>query len=283
MGESSGTKVKVFISWSGEPSQAVAKSLRNGIRTVFDMVVPFVSQVDIDAGTRGLQVIEEALQGSAFGVIVVTPENMSAPWLNFEAGALSKALENAEVRVVPLLVGIPSASQLSGPLSQFQARSTAESSIRDLFYTIGDVVQVEREIIDSRLDGWLSSFHSVVDSVQGDPKTAIRKRSSEDQLDELLLLVRDMRREINDLRRREHGDSSWQAEKSSFKGAVAHRVRSLLSAVELSADTILQGDDGQVLVRLTTPAEQESLDWLHLTAATLGIEADFFGADPKIS
>ena len=48
----------------------------------------------------------------------VTRENYLTPWINFEAGALSKAFGHA--RVVPRLLDMP-ISDLTGPLVQFQA------------------------------------------------------------------------------------------------------------------------------------------------------------------
>lgn len=197
MSETSVEKLKVFISWSKEPSREVATSLRTGLLSVFDMVQPFVSDIDIEAGDRGLRVIEAALRGSGFGIIIVTPDNMEAPWLNFEAGALSKALGDDETRVISLLVGFTSMSQLTGPLVQFQARFATEEKIIDLFHSLGDQVGVKREIVTHRLSGWLPTFMSTIETALHEDPTAPPKRSSEDLLSELLDLVRGLRRDVS--------------------------------------------------------------------------------------
>ena len=51
------------------------------------------------------------------------PENQSAPWLNFEAGALAKKLESS--RVVPLAINLKP-SEVQQPLGQFQAKEATK-------------------------------------------------------------------------------------------------------------------------------------------------------------
>ena len=117
----------IFISWSGALAKEVTKALRAWLPKMFDHIDPWASEVDIDAGARGLEVIRTRLDDSAFGIIVVTPENMEKPWLNFEAGALSKSLDGHPNRVVPLLVNFKDILQLTTPLNQFQATMLDES------------------------------------------------------------------------------------------------------------------------------------------------------------
>lgn len=77
----------VFISWSGRSSKAVAELLRVHLRSAIQALTPFMSSADINAGARWRDEIGEALGTTNFGIIVVTPDNVDAPWLNFEAGA----------------------------------------------------------------------------------------------------------------------------------------------------------------------------------------------------
>jgi hypothetical protein len=95
------TDVKVFLSWSGDVSRQVAGLLREWLPLVINEIEPFMSSEDIDKGTRGLNIIASELQDSDHGVVVVTEENFERPWINFEAGALSKVVEGS--RVTPLL------------------------------------------------------------------------------------------------------------------------------------------------------------------------------------
>lgn len=110
--------MKVFISWSKDLSREVAHALNWWLPQVLQSVQPFLSSTDIDAGRRWSSTIAGELQQSNFGILCVTRENRHEPWLNFEAGALAKNLD--ESYVVPLLIDL-SPADLEGPLAQFQA------------------------------------------------------------------------------------------------------------------------------------------------------------------
>lgn len=275
MSETSVEKLKVFISWSKEPSREVAKSLRTGILTVFDMVQPFVSDVDIEAGDRALKAIEVALKDSGFGVIIVTRDNMEAPWLNFEAGALSKALGDDQTRVIPLLVGFTSMTQLTGPLVQFQARHATEEKILELFHVLGDQVGVSREIVTQRLSGWLPSFIETVE-LAGKPGAATPpKRSSEELLDELLDLVRGLRRDISASEPRVISTSRKTSE-ARRRALERAQLRSLLERVGIE-ELSVSGTNrhGDWVVELQRPVLPETLAMAREVATDHGFSVLF--------
>src|SRR5689334_12254492 len=112
--------MKVFISWSGEKSRAVAQALREWLPAVDKQLAPFVSSKDIFAGTRWQAEIIRELEATSFGIVCVTQENQAQPWINFEAGAIAKAVETS--RVVPLAVDLKP-SDIKPPLGQFQAQA----------------------------------------------------------------------------------------------------------------------------------------------------------------
>jgi hypothetical protein len=89
--------MKVFISWSGERSRAVAEALWEWLPNVIQTVNPWVSLADIEKGARWSTEIASQLETCCVGLICLTPENLSAPWLLFEAGAISKTLDKAFV------------------------------------------------------------------------------------------------------------------------------------------------------------------------------------------
>ncbi len=74
-----------------------------------------MSDHDIAAGKRWGVELNKELEASNYGILCLTPENIAAPWLLFEAGALAKLV--ASSRVVPYLLFNPN---ITGPLSQFQ-------------------------------------------------------------------------------------------------------------------------------------------------------------------
>jgi hypothetical protein len=101
-----------------------------------------MSEDDIEKGQRWSAEIAGQLSQSKMGIICVTPENVSSPWLNFEAGAISKTVGDAFV--APLLLGLRKAD-LPLPLGQFQATTTAKSDIRRLLETINKAIAASGE------------------------------------------------------------------------------------------------------------------------------------------
>lgn len=127
--------MKVFISWSGGDSHSVALILRDWIAVVLPYAQTWVSSEDISKGARwGVELAEE-LETTNCGIVCLTPFNVTEPWLNFEAGALSKTVERA--RVYPFLVGFH-AQELVGPLSQFQATEFTRNDLQKLVRAIND-------------------------------------------------------------------------------------------------------------------------------------------------
>lgn len=186
---------KVFLSWSGDRSKVVASALHRYLPVLTDRAEPFMSEVDIEAGQRGLREIESALEGARFGIIVVTPENHERQWLNFEAGALSRAV-SGEARVVPLLVGMSRPTDLSGPLSQFQAQVWGRQGIRNLFSSLGNVLGLKPEVIDDRIEpAWEKLEAATAKAIAHGPAPQAVKRSPEEMLEELLELTRAIHRD----------------------------------------------------------------------------------------
>ncbi|HLG13462.1 MAG TPA: TIR domain-containing protein [Blastocatellia bacterium] len=123
----------IFISWSGDRSGLIAQELRSWLPHVIQAARPFCSEDDIEKGRRWSADVAAALARTNFGVIVVLAENQNAPWLHFEAGALSKQLD--ESRVVPLLIDLD-ATDLDGPLIQFQCASFTEGDVLKLLASV---------------------------------------------------------------------------------------------------------------------------------------------------
>ena len=144
--------LKIFISWSGTLAKEVTDVLRGWLPKMFDNVYPWASEVDIVPGMRGYDEIRTALNASEFGIIVITPENMEKPWLNFEAGALSKRLDGDPERVVPLLVNFESRYQLTTPVGQFQAVMLDEDGMRAVCKSIASSMGLSESNIQARFE-----------------------------------------------------------------------------------------------------------------------------------
>lgn len=113
----------IFLSWSGDQSRRVAAALHGCLRKIIQSLDPWMSEKDIALGTRWSPEIASRLQEVKYGVICVTPENMRSPWLNFEAGACSKIVD--ESKVTPYVFGLPLGS-VELPLGQFQGTPATE-------------------------------------------------------------------------------------------------------------------------------------------------------------
>jgi hypothetical protein len=114
----------------------MANALREWLPLVLQYVQPWVSDKDISAGERWAQSIAGELDASNFGIICITPENRTSEWILFETGALSKSMLDA--KVIPLLFGLE-LSDLTGPLSQFQAQKAEESGVMEIVRAINKV------------------------------------------------------------------------------------------------------------------------------------------------
>lgn len=125
--------MKIFISWSGERSQKLAEALREWLPLVLHYASPWLSKSDIEAGERWSVEIAKELQESNFGIICVTKDNLSSPWILFESGALAKSMDDG--RVIPLLLDLDF-KEISGPLAQFQAKKADQSGIRELVMSL---------------------------------------------------------------------------------------------------------------------------------------------------
>jgi hypothetical protein len=125
--------MKVFVSWSGERSQALAQALRDRLPLVLHFVEPWLSQSDIEPGERWVSEVSKELGVSNFGIICVTRENTESPWILFEAGALAKSMQQG--RVIPLLFDVEF-KDITGPLAQFQAKKVDKQGLSELVGSI---------------------------------------------------------------------------------------------------------------------------------------------------
>src|SRR5687767_3321645 len=108
--------MKIFISQSGDRSKALALALEALVRRLIPGADPCVSDTGIDKGARPLAEIATSLGEAGGGIICLTSENLTKPWILFEAGALSRQPTD---RVWTVLLDIENA-QVEPPLGQFQ-------------------------------------------------------------------------------------------------------------------------------------------------------------------
>jgi hypothetical protein len=189
--------MKVFISWSGERSLGLAQALHSWLPLVLQYVDPWLSKADIEAGQRWDDDLSKKLSECNFGISCVTRDNMTAPWLLFEAGALAKSVDNS--KLVPLLLDLD-IKDFSGPLSRFQAKKVDKAGISDILFSINK--DAATPVPDTRLSDLLEmAWDNLEEKIEAIPDTtspATKPRTQSDILEELVAGVRSVESRIRD-------------------------------------------------------------------------------------
>lgn len=155
--------MRIFICWSKGRSLTLASALDAWLPLVVDGAEPFLSS-EIEPGQRWFEEISKRLRESDAGLVCLTPENVRAPWIHFEAGALATAVGGRLFtyghRVTP--------ERLTGPLSEFQSASTSREGTLRLVQAIAKLSSDARNDSDSvarRFDDRWPSLQKTVDAL----------------------------------------------------------------------------------------------------------------------
>lgn len=224
--------MKIFLSWSGDLSRELAEALRDWLPGVLQSVKPFFTPNDIEKGARWGKDISQELEASSFGVFCLTKENLTKPWIMFEAGALSKRIDTS--RVCPVLFGVDNAD-LEGPLVQFQAAPFSEAEVRKLIRTLNAGLaeqRLEETVLTAVFDMWWPKLNDRVTKIlekhASKPASTSTSRSDRELLEEVLQLTRlNASSSAKPLRTSERVDGS----------ALVHSMKNILALCEhLQAD-----------------------------------------------
>jgi hypothetical protein len=189
--------MKVFLSWSGARSRAAALMLRQWLPDIIQSLEPWMSAEDIDAGVRWGNEITNQLEVTRCGIICLTKENQRAPWILFEAGALSKTIE--KTYVIPYLIDLEPSDILRGPLTQFQAKRANKNETWELLCTLNGAL--DNPLADAQLQRGFDRCWSELEAALKDlpePTSHPETRSEGDKLTEVIEVVRTLARAISD-------------------------------------------------------------------------------------
>lgn len=185
---------KVFISWSGDLSKSLAEEIRSWLPCVLQSIEPYFTKEDTEKGTYWFGDIANELEASNTGVICLTKDNVNAPWILFEAGALLKNLGKA--KVCPILFDIDLAD-LTGPLANIQSISFKKEDFKKLVkqINVNQENKLELEVLDSVFEKWWPDLEEKIKRIlNSQPKKEERDteniRTEKDILEEILLLAR---------------------------------------------------------------------------------------------
>lgn len=197
-------KTSVFLAWSGPVSQKMAVLLKKYLPLLVRSIDVFLSE-DIGKGKRWHSEIANALGSTKFGILCLTPENLSSEWIHFEAGALSKTIE--DTHVCPLLLDVKK-SDLKEPLASFHATLFDEKEFRklvnDLAKACSDGLEVEQ--LNTLMDALWPKINANIKELKAELAEA-RKKSGEPEdtaksdplLEEVLVRVREHGRRLAEM------------------------------------------------------------------------------------
>lgn len=137
------------------------------------------------------------LEQARAGIICVTPDNQLEPWIHFEAGALSRLVN--EGLVCPYLIGMQPADLAATPLAGFQAKVADRvgtlALIRTLNEALGDAAR-PRENLERAFDRFWPDLAHTLSNL---PKAKSPARRPADAMTaDILELVRDIARRMPD-------------------------------------------------------------------------------------
>ncbi len=180
--------MKLFISWSGLLSHQIAKELKEWFPLVINQLEPFVSSENIKKGDRWMIDIYSELEHSNFGVICLTKENLTEPWIMFEAGALSKNISQS--RVSSVLFDNLKQSDVKSHLSLFQNTEFDKEEFRKLVSSINNALgnkKISDAILNRSFDKWFPELEEKIKKIQNEySPTLPPKQEGDNTLNEIL-------------------------------------------------------------------------------------------------
>jgi hypothetical protein len=248
--------MKVFISWSGVRSNALADALRDWIPLVLHYVEPWLSQTDIEAGQRWAEQVAKELESSNFGILCITQDNLTSPWVLFEAGALAKSLQGS--RVIPFLLDLEF-RDVTGPLAQFQAKKVDRTGVFEVIQSLNQLAPhpVPENRVKQLFDALWQEFEKKVASIPRASAIAKHARPQSEILEELVAGIRSLDSKFREVA--EDGPRGIRSRSRRFHPGMLHELSDLLR--EKPGDPI-------ILLMLSSMF-REDMPWLY----ELGMEA----------
>jgi len=173
------------------------------IPNVIQLVKPWMSKPDIEKGARWALDLAEELEKTSVGIICLTPENLTAPWILFEAGALSKAIK--ESRACTYLFDL-NYTDVEGPLAQFNHTKAEKEDTKKLLHTINVALgtpegpMIKDNQLETSFEKFWPDLEEALKKIPAQPKETHIKRDQEEKIDDILRVVRRLEKETTSLR-----------------------------------------------------------------------------------
>ncbi|HEV3377543.1 MAG TPA: toll/interleukin-1 receptor domain-containing protein [Thermoleophilaceae bacterium] len=153
----------LFLCWSGDRSRAAAAILKERLEAIVPGLTCVMS-TEIEAGSLWSAELQRRLAAADAGLVCLTPEAVSSPWLHYEAGLLSDALgrKRGEPRLFTYLLDLQQ-RELRGPLSAYQAATATREGTAQL---VESLRRFAGNSADVDFDAW---WRDVKDALQRIP------------------------------------------------------------------------------------------------------------------
>ena len=171
--------MKIFISWSGHKSNKVAMAFREWLLNFsINKEDIFVSSEDIDMGSKWLTELSNALEEGDFSILSMTKENITAPWIMFEAGALSKFKD--ESRVCPFLFDLTDDDIVNNPIKQFQNTKCEKDEIFKLVKAINKANsnKLEDKSLRAAFNGCFNELNQSLNKIKKDTNKDTKSKNT---------------------------------------------------------------------------------------------------------
>lgn len=248
--------MKVFISWSGKRSSALADALRDWIPLVLHYVEPWLSQTDIEAGQRWAEQVAKELETSNFGIVCITQENVASPWVLFEAGALAKSLQGS--RVIPLLLDLEF-RDITGPLAQFQAKKIDQTGLYEVVQSLNQLAPhpVPEDRVKQLFDALWPELEKKVAAIPKAAALAKHTRPQPEILEELVAGVRSLDSRFSEIA--EEGPRFLRHRNRRFHPLMLHEL----------SHALREGPGDPIALLVLASIFREEMPWLY----EVGMEA----------
>jgi len=180
--------MKVFLSWSGARSREVASLLSDWLCCVIQATRPWISSRDLDRGSLWFGEISDQLKENSVGIICLTNENKTRPWILFEAGALAKGLSTS--RVCTFLIDLET-KDIEDPLAQFNHTFPTRESMLGLVRTLNSTLGtsgLDVRVLEQVFDTYWPQFEKGLASAlaRTEPSAPSKPRPQVDVMAEIL-------------------------------------------------------------------------------------------------
>ena len=169
--------MRVFVSWSGNRSRALAQALTDWLPRALPVVEKAWMSPAIPTGTDWRAEIMRELRAADAAIACLTPENLRSQWLNFETGAAA-TISPEQYRLFPVsLTNDP----VPGPLAGLQTAHCTEDGMRTLVKSLNAICKPR--LTDAWIDAQVALLWKDLSKHLDDAKRLLPDTSWEDYED----------------------------------------------------------------------------------------------------